>query len=127
MAFGGARAGRHTGRDPERRTMEHLGRRAAPATGRLWLWERPCSARDRRSSSSRIWPSTQASPCWRRASPTIRAERPGVGLVGGAALFYAVIGGCYYLSPADSTGILLLAAPIAALGWLSIGLTWMRR
>jgi hypothetical protein len=54
------------------------------------------------------------------------AERPGVALVGSTALCYAVIGGYYVLSPADSTAVLLLAAPIAAVGWLFIGWTWLR-
>lgn len=57
---------------------------------------------------------------------TIGPARPGVALVGGAALFYAAVGGWFYLSPTDANGILLLAAPIAALGWLWIGWTWLR-
>lgn len=63
-----------------------------------------------------------AGAAWSTTGP----ERPGLMLVGAAALFYAVFGGWFYVSPTDASGILLLAAPIAALGWLSIGRAWMR-
>jgi hypothetical protein len=59
---------------------------------------------------------------WRRAG----RERIGLVLLGGAALFYAVIGSSYELSPFDSTPILLAATPIMALGWLWIGTAWLR-
>jgi hypothetical protein len=63
-----------------------------------------------------------AAASWRRAG----RERPGLALLGGAALFYAVVGAYYEISPVDSTGILLLATPIIAVGWLLIGWTWLR-
>ncbi len=53
-------------------------------------------------------------------------ERPGLALLGGAALFYAVVGAYYDLSPLNSTAILLVAGPIMAIGWLWIGLAWLR-
>lgn len=55
-----------------------------------------------------------------------RAERPGLALVGGGALFYLLVGGYDYAFPADATSILLIAGPFMALGWLWIGLTWLR-
>lgn len=58
---------------------------------------------------------------WRRAG----RERPGLALLGGAALFYAVVGSYYEISPLDSTSILLLATPIMAIGWLWIGWAWL--
>jgi hypothetical protein len=63
-----------------------------------------------------------AGASWRRAG----RERIGLVLLGGAALFYAVIGSYYELSPFDSTPILLAATPIMALGWLWIGTAWLR-
>lgn len=59
---------------------------------------------------------------WRQAG----RERPGLALLGGAALFYAVVGAFYEISPLDSTGILLVATPIIAAGWLWIGWAWLR-
>ena len=59
---------------------------------------------------------------WSRAG----RERPGLALVGAAALFYAVVGTYYDISPLDSTAILLVAGPIMAAGWLWIGLAWLR-
>ncbi len=64
---------------------------------------------------------------WRRAERELPSlDRPGLALLGGAALFYAVVGAYYYISPLDSTAILLVAGPIMALGWLWIGLAWLR-
>jgi len=63
-----------------------------------------------------------AAASWRRAGP----ERIGLALLGGAALFYAVVGSYYEISPLDSTPILLAATPIMALGWLWIGVAWSR-
>ena len=63
-----------------------------------------------------------AAAAWSRSG----RERPGLALVGAAALFYAVIGTYYDISPLDSTAILLLAGPIMAVGWLWIGLAWLR-
>jgi hypothetical protein len=59
---------------------------------------------------------------WRRAG----RERIGLALLGGAALFYAVIGSYYEISPFDSTPILLAATPFMAFGWLWIGAAWLR-
>ena len=37
-----------------------------------------------------------------------------------------MIGAYYEISPLDSTGILLVATPIIAVGWLWIGAAWLR-
>ncbi len=63
-----------------------------------------------------------AAASWGPAGP----ERPGLALVGGAALFYALVGTYDYALPQDSTAILLIAGPIMAIGWLWIGLAWLR-
>jgi hypothetical protein len=63
-----------------------------------------------------------AAVSWRQAG----RERIGLALLSGAALFYAVIGSYYEISPLDSTPILLAATPIMALGWLWIGTAWLR-
>jgi hypothetical protein len=54
------------------------------------------------------------------------SERPGLALVGGGALFYALVGAYDYALPQDSTALLLVAGPIIAIGWLLIGLAWLR-
>jgi hypothetical protein len=62
-----------------------------------------------------------AGTAWSGSGP----ERPGLALVGGAAFAYAVIGSYYYISPLDSTAILLVPGPTMAVGWLWIGLVWL--
>jgi len=58
--------------------------------------------------------------------PGARAERPGLALVGGGALFFLLIGTYDYAFAADGTSILLIAGPVMALGWLWIGVAWLR-
>jgi hypothetical protein len=58
--------------------------------------------------------------------PGARAERPGLALVGGGALFFLLVGSYDDAFPADGTSILLIAGPVMALGWLWIAVAWLR-
>lgn len=59
---------------------------------------------------------------WRMASQ----ERPGLALIAAGALFFFGVGAYNYIDPADGTSILLIAGPVMALGWLWVGIVWLR-